>query len=281
MILVYGARGQVARELRAIAPDARYLSRADADLSQPGVAASWVDKVRPDGVIIAAAHTAVDQAESEEKLAHRVNADAPSEIAKACAAAGVPLVYISTDYVFDGRGSEPIKASDETAPLNAYGRTKLAGEHAIRNSVATHAIMRTSWVFSRFGTNFVKTMLKLGSERSELSIVADQVGGPTPASAIAQACLTMLEAISRDPSLGGTYHFAGTPDVSWADFARAIFSAAELNVKVTDIPASQFPKPAARPANSRLDCSGLDRFGLQRPDWRVALDPIIKSELER
>ena len=277
MILVFGKTGQVARELQALAPHAHYASREEADLADPESCARLVRDIAPEGVVNAAAYTAVDRAEEEAGLAQTVNAEAPDVIARACAELGIPLVHISTDYVFDGAGEAPFGVDDPIAPQNAYGRTKAEGEAAVRASGANHAIIRTSWVFSPYGNNFVKTMLRLGNERESLSIVADQIGGPTPARAIAQTCLAALDSITRDPSLSGTYHLSGAPDVSWADFARAIFESAGLEVAVDGIPTSAYPTPATRPLNSRLDNSSLAAIGVERPEWRPALAPIIED----
>lgn len=199
-------------------------------------------------------------------------------MAEVCAARGIPLVHISTDYVFDGSGDAPWRPDDAVAPINAYGRTKLAGEEAVRAAGGTHAILRTSWVVSAHGANFVKTMLRLGAERDALSIVADQIGGPTPARDIAAACLSIAEQLITDPAKSGTYHYAGQPPVNWADFARTIFACAGLDCTVTDIPSRDYPTPAARPLNSRLDCADTETiFGLSAPDWRAGLDAILKE----
>ena len=274
-LLIFGATGQVARELRRLAPQAEYLGRDRADLSDPAACAAAIHAARPQAVINAAAWTAVDRAETEEAAALLVNGAAPAAMAGACAELGIPLVHISTDYVFDGSGDAPFAPDHPTAPLGAYGRTKLAGEQGVRAAGGPHAILRTSWVFSAHGTNFVKTMLRLGAERDSLNVVADQIGGPTPAAEIAQACLTIAVRLQANPGLSGTYHFAGAPDLSWADFAREIMAQAGLACTVTDIPTSAFPTPARRPANSRLDCSGLVVFGLARPDWRGAVTDIL------
>lgn len=277
-LLVFGKTGQVARELQRLAPGAIFLGRDEADLSDPAACAAAIDKIRPTAVINAAAYTAVDAAESEEPLATRINGDAPGAMARACARLGCPFVHISTDYVFDGSGTTPWSVDAPTGPLGAYGRSKLSGEQAVRAASGVHAILRTSWVVSAHGRNFVKTMLRLGAEREKLTIVADQVGGPTPAGDIAEACLAMAGQLAKDPSKSGTYHFSGAPDVSWADFARAIFARAGLACEVEDIPTSAYPTPAARPANSRLDCSAtLSAFGIARPDWRNGLSTIIKD----
>jgi dTDP-4-dehydrorhamnose reductase len=277
-LLVFGQTGQVARELARAAPDALFLGRAEADLMDPAACAAAIHAQRPDAVINAAAWTAVDRAETEEAAATVVNADAPAAMAQACAARGIPFVHISTDYVFDGAGTAPFAPDHPTAPLGAYGRSKLGGEQAVRAAGGAQAILRTSWVFSAHGANFLRTMLRLGAERAALNVVADQVGGPTSARAIAAACLTIARALRTDPGLTGTYHLAGAPDVSWADFARAIMGAADLPCTITDIPTSAWPTPARRPLNSRLDCRSLtDAFGIARPDWRADLALVLKE----
>ncbi len=235
-LLVFGQTGQVARELRRRAPDAVYLGREAADLADPAACAAAIAAHKPRAVINAAAFTAVDRAETEEALATRINGDAPAAMARACAALGIPFVHVSTDYVFDGSGAAPWRPQDATAPLGAYGRSKLAGEQGVRAAGGRHAILRTSWVFSAHGTNFVKTMLRLGASRDSLSVVADQIGGPTPAGAIAEALLAMTDTLLARPELSGTWHFAGAPDTSWAGFAREIFAQAGMAVTVRDIP---------------------------------------------
>lgn len=277
MILVFGQSGQVARELARLAPGARFLGRAELDLATPGAAQAAIESIRPEAVINAAAYTAVDKAEEEEAEALALNATAPGEMAHASAALGIPFVHISTDYVFDGSGEAPFAPDAPTAPLSAYGRTKLAGEQAVQAAGGAYAILRTSWVFSAHGANFVKTMLRLSETRDRLTVVADQVGGPTPAADIATATLTIAADLARDPGKSGIYHFAGAPAVSWAGFAREIFTRAGRRVEVADIPTSDYPTPAARPHNSRLDCSTLATFGLSQPDWREGLDAVLKD----
>lgn len=278
MILVFGKTGQVATELRALLPDAVFLGRDEADLSDPALCAQKIALFKPGAVINAAAYTAVDKAETDEETAALVNGAAPTEMAKACAALGIPFVHISTDYVFDGSGETPFTPDHPTAPLGAYGRTKLLGENGIRAAGGTCAILRTSWVFSSHGNNFVKTMLRLGAERDKLTIVADQIGGPTPARAIAQACVEIANRLKTEPNTAGTYHFSGAPDVSWADFARAIFAEAGITCAVEDIPSSAYPTPAQRPGNSRMDCRSLKAaYGLDRPDWRAAVRTTINE----
>jgi dTDP-4-dehydrorhamnose reductase len=274
-LLVFGQTGQVARELQRLAPDAIYLGRDKADLADPATCAAAIHAHRPEAVINAAAWTAVDRAETEEAAALTVNGDAPGAMAQACADLGVPLVQISTDYVFDGAGQRPFRPDDRPAPLGAYGRSKLAGERAVQASGCAHVILRTSWVFSAHGANFVKTMLRLGAERPALRVVADQIGGPTPADAIAAACLRLAAAL-REGATGGIHHFSGAPDTSWAGFARAIFDQAGLATTVEDIPTSAYPTPAQRPLNSRLDCAALAaEFGMTQPDWQAALADVI------
>jgi len=263
MILVFGKTGQVATELQALAPEARFLGRDEADLSAPEACAAQIRALKPEAVINAAAWTAVDKAESEEEAATVVNGAAPAAMAAACAELGIPFVQISTDYVFDGAGETPFTPDHPTAPLGAYGRSKLVGEEGVRAAGGVHAILRTSWVFSAHGNNFLKTMLRLGATREKLGVVADQIGGPTPARAIAAACLTIARALIDDPAKSGTYHFSGAPDVSWADFAREIMAQAGLACAIEDIPTSAYPTP-------RMACDTLSAFGLSRPDWRAA-----------
>ncbi|NDV53947.1 dTDP-4-dehydrorhamnose reductase [Salipiger sp. PrR003] len=278
-ILMFGSTGQVAREIERRAPVVS-LSREDVDLTDPADCAEAVRAEAPDVVINAAAYTAVDQAESDEITAARVNGEAPGAMAQACADLGIPFIHISTDYVFDGTGDQPFVPDAPTAPLGAYGRTKLAGEEAVRAAGGPHAIIRTSWVVSAHGKNFVKTMLKLGAERDRLTIVADQIGGPTPAADIAELCLAAASQLIEAPEKSGTYHLSGAPDVSWADFAREIFAQSGISCEVVDIPTSEFPTPAKRPANSRMDNSATEAaFGLPRPDWRVGLAAIL-AELQ-
>lgn len=277
MILVFGQTGQVATELQRLCPDALYLGRTQADLSDPAACAGAIYQHAPQAVINAAAYTAVDRAEDEECLATTINGDAPSAMAQACAALGIPFVHISTDYVFDGEGDEPFAPDHRTAPLGAYGRSKLTGEASVRAAGGTHVILRTSWVFSAQGSNFVKTMLRLGAQKDSLNVVADQIGGPTPAQDIAQACLVIAQQLQVAPEKTGTYHFSGTPDTSWAGFARTIMAEAGLSCQITNIPGAAYPTPARRPSNSRMVCDSLSIFGLSRPDWGAALKNILKD----
>ncbi|WP_417279036.1 dTDP-4-dehydrorhamnose reductase [Celeribacter sp.] len=279
-MIVFGKSGQVATELARLLPKATFLGRAEADLSDPASCAQKIRDLKPDAVINAAAYTAVDKAEEEEDLAHLINAAAPTAMAEACAELGIPFVQISTDYVFDGAGETGFAPDHPTGPLGAYGRTKLAGEDGVRAARGAFAILRTSWVFSAHGNNFVKTMLRLAETRDSLTVVADQIGGPTSARAIAHTCVAIAERLKRDEGVAGTYHFSGTPDVSWADFAREIFAQSGKYIAVQDIPSCDYPTPAARPANSRLDCRTTEAvFGIPRPDWREEL-ALVLSDLE-
>lgn len=277
-LLVFGKTGQVARALAVRAPEAVFLGRDTVDLAEPQTCSAAIAAHRPSAVINAAAYTAVDRAEDEEARATRINGAAPTAMAHTCAALGIPFVHISTDYVFDGSGENPRAPDAPTAPRNAYGRSKLAGERGVGTSGAQYAILRTSWVFDASGKNFLTTMLQLAETRDTLSIVADQVGGPTPADAIAEACLIIAARLGVDPSKTGIYHFSGAPDVSWADFARVIFVAAGKTITVADIPTVAYPTPAVRPLNSRLDCTATEAaFGIPRPDWRAHVARILKE----
>jgi dTDP-4-dehydrorhamnose reductase len=206
-----------------------------------------------------------------------VNGHSPTAMAQACAARGLPFLHVSTDYVFDGTGTAPFAPDHATGPLGAYGRSKLLGEQGVRAAGGNTLILRTSWVVSAHGNNFVKTMLRLGRERAALNVVGDQIGGPTSAAAIADALFICARAMTRGQA-GGTHHFSGAPDTSWADFAREIMAQAGLACQISDIPTTAYPTPAKRPANSRMDCSALTAaFGIARPDWRGDLNTILKE----
>lgn len=276
-ILVFGKSGQLARELAGHA-GVTCIGRDQADLADPEACAGAIRQARPAAVINAAAYTAVDKAEDEEALATVINGEAPGAMAVACADLGIPFVTVSTDYVFDGSGDAPWQPDGKTAPLNAYGRSKRAGEEAVCAAGGAYAILRTSWVVSAHGNNFIKTMLRLGKEREGLSIVADQIGAPTPARDIAAACFAAAAQLQAAPEKAGIYHLAGRPETSWADFAREIFASAGVDCVVEDIPTSAYPTPAARPLNSRLDCAALETvFGISQPDWQVGLMDILKD----
>jgi len=277
-ILVFGEIGQLGQELVRRRGDIELEVRGldEADFTRPETCVAFVENTGADAVINAVAYTAVDKAEEDEALAEMINATTPGALAQAAAARGLPFVQVSTDYVFDGSGDQPFVPDHPTGPLGAYGRTKLNGEIAVRAAGGTHAILRTSWVVSAHGHNFIKTMLKLGRERDRLTIVADQIGGPTPAAALADACLAAAKGLLADPGKTGAYHVSGGPDVSWAGFAREIFAQAGIDCEVADIPSSDYPTPAKRPLNSRMDNSTFEAaFGLPRPDWRTGLREIL------
>lgn len=277
-LLILGRSGQLAQALARLAPDATVWGRDEADLSDPQAVARRILALRPQAIVNASAYTAVDRAETEVEAATVLNATAPGLLAQAAADLGVPFLHVSTDYVFDGSGEAARTEDAPTAPMGVYGRTKLEGEGRVAAAGGQWAVMRTSWVFSPDGANFVKTMLRLGAERDRITVVADQIGGPTEASRIAAALLEMARQMRTDPDKSGLYHFAGAPDVSWADFARAILARAGLACTVQNIPTSDYPTPARRPANSRLDCSRIARdFGIARPDWRADLDKTLKQ----
>lgn len=278
--LVFGKTGQVATELvRLASQDVQIeaLGRDQADLTNPDACAKRIADSDADVVINAAAYTAVDQAESQPELAMAVNGVAPTAMAMAAAEKGLPFLHVSTDYVFDGAGDLAFAPSDETGPLGVYGRTKLEGENGVRAAGGRYAILRTSWVFSVHGGNFVKTMLRLSDTHPELGIVSDQIGGPTPARDIAATLLEMARQMHAGAQ-GGTYHYSGTPDTSWAGFANEIFAQAQRDVRVKEIATVDYPTPAQRPLNSRLNCEVLEtEFGIRQPDWTVGLARVLEA----
>ncbi|WP_127168839.1 dTDP-4-dehydrorhamnose reductase [Xanthomonas sp. BRIP62415] len=291
--LVFGANGQVGAELlRALAADGSVQATTrsgqlpdgsaceTADLDAPQTLTALLDRVSPSHVVNAAAYTAVDRAEQDRASALRVNATSPGVIAAWCASRDVPLVHYSTDYVFDGRGTEPYPEDAPTSPLGMYGETKLAGEQAIRASGAQHLILRTAWVYASHGANFLRTMLRVGAERDELRVVADQVGTPTPAALIADVTAQLLR--QRRPGTSGTWHLTAAGQTSWHGFAEAIFqeavSAGLLSraPRVVPITTADYPTPAQRPAYSRLSIDKLQRdFDIVLPDWQVGLQRVI------
>lgn len=275
MILVFGKTGQVAIELQR-SSNVMALGRDQADLSNPDACAQIIRTLVPSAVINAAAYTAVDKAEVDEKNALIINGDSPKAIAIACAEMKIPLLHISSDYVFEGSGKQPWKPDDRKAPLNAYGRSKLVGEEGVLSSGAIYAILRTSWVFSSHGSNFVKTMLRLSETRERLFVVKDQIGGPTPARDIARVCLFILQNLQHHPSKSGIYHFSGKPNVSWAEFASEIFKQVSRSVTIVPTRTIEYPTYAKRPLNSRMDCSLTNKtFGIEQPDWRLGLKEIL------
>jgi dTDP-4-dehydrorhamnose reductase len=287
-ILVAGAHGQVGRALMRRGPAAVRpligLARADLDIADAGAARARLTALRPALIINAAAYTAVDKAESEPDLAFAANRDGAANLAAVCAELGIPLLHLSTDYVFDGCKSGPYLETDAKAPLGVYGASKAAGEAAIRARLPRHIILRTAWVYGPDGANFVRTMLRLSAERPRLRVVDDQHGGPTPAGAIADALLSIAAAWDRGAEAWGTYHYCGAPAVSWCGFARAIVAAAAAHrgttVPVVPIATADYPTPARRPANSMLDCARIARdFGIPQPDWRGDLPACVAALL--
>lgn len=280
-LLLFGKNGQVARAICDEAPASVSivaLGRNEADLMAPGAAAAAVNAEKPDIVVNAAAYTAVDKAEEEKQAAAQLNGSIVGEMAAAAKSAGAHFIHISTDYVFDGASGDHYKEDDATNPLNLYGETKLAGEIAAFNANPQSVILRTSWVFSEYGANFVKTMLRLSESRDELNIVADQIGGPTAARDIAKAILTIAGKKHRGAPGEGLYHFQGAPAVSWAGFAAKIFEIAGAYVTVHAIPTAQYPTPATRPLRTMLDCAKIERhFGVAQPDWRASLRQVITA----
>ncbi len=278
-VLVFGKSGQVATELARLGGNnITCLGRDLADLSDPTACAAVIAATDADVIINAAAYTAVDKAEKEEQLATTVNGTSVEAMARVAAARDIPFLHISTDYVFDGTGNKPWKPKDATGPISAYGRSKLTGELGVAAAKGRYAVMRTSWVYSSHGNNFVKTMLRLGAERNALSIVNDQIGGPTSAADIASALMCMAQNFYEGRGQSGLYHFAGGPDASWANFATDIFKQANLAVDVTGISSAQYPTPAIRPGNSRMDCNDITRmFGVKRPDWRISLNKVLNE----
>lgn len=276
MILVFGGNGQLGREfVRAAA--ARHvglqaLSRAEADIADAAAVAAALKRWQPDLVVNAAAYTNVDGAESHFAEAHRANALGPSVVAEACAKAGAAMVHISTDYVFDGGKDGAYRESDPVRPINAYGRSKAAGEDAVRRALDRHVILRTAWLYSEFGRNFLKTILQLAETRDELRIVADQHGSPTSARELAEAILHIAPRLAAEPRLSGTYHFTADGATTWHGFASRIVAAAApitgRQPRVTPIKTADYPTPAQRPANSRLDCRlFVETFGLKPRPW--------------
>jgi len=284
-VAVTGRHGQVVSSLLergAGRAEIVALGRPEFDLEDPAGVARALAAASCDVVVNAAAYTAVDKAEQEPEQAMRVNADGAGFVAQAAAALGLPLLHLSTDYVFDGAGTRAYVETDPTGPTGAYGRSKLAGEARVLAAQPDCAVLRTAWVYSPFGANFVRTMLRLGETREEVGVVADQCGNPTYAPDIADAVLTIAARLLRDPApeLRGVFHMTGEGEASWADFAEATFAAAERHgrapVRVKRIATVDYPTPAKRPANSRLDAGKLLRaHGVALPQWRGSLDGCV------
>ncbi|WP_424360143.1 dTDP-4-dehydrorhamnose reductase [Methylocystis parvus] len=289
-LAVTGLKGQVVSALIERAPsdvEITALGRPQLDLGLRHAVLANLRHTGCDAIVNAAAYTAVDKAESEPDVAMRVNGEGAGHVAEAAAELKVPLLHLSTDYVFDGTSHRPYREDDPTGPTGAYGRSKLAGEQKIAAIHGNHAILRTAWVYSPFGANFVKTMLRLGETREEISVVADQIGNPTNAIDIADALLVLARRLVADPSpeLRGVFNLTGTGEASWADLAEATFSIAEKAgrgpVRVKRIATADYPTPARRPANSRLDNSKLRaRYGLALPHWRESLEICVPRLLQ-
>lgn len=286
MIVVFGGNGQLGQELtRAAALRGIFmhaLSHAEADIADGAAVTSALAHWKPNLVVNAAAYTKVDLAETNVEDARRGNEIGPAIVAGACAAAGIPMVHISTDYVFDGAKEDAYLEADPVCPMNVYGRTKAAGEEAVRRALKNHVILRTAWVYSEFGQNFLKTILRLAGTRDELRIVADQHGSPTSAAEIAEAILHIAPLLLRDQSLSGTYHFTANGGTTWYGFAsRVVATAAPLtgcNTLVIPISTADYPTPAKRPANSRLDCHLFTQtFGFLPRHWTEAVDATTRA----
>jgi dTDP-4-dehydrorhamnose reductase len=292
-LLLLGKGGQVGWELqRSLAPLGELVALDfdsadfDADFSRPEQLAETVLKVRPDVIVNAAAHTAVDKAESEPDFARKLNATSPGVVAEAANQIGALMVHYSTDYVFDGSGSKPWREDDATGPLNVYGRTKLEGEQLVAANCPRHLIFRTSWVYAARGGNFAKTMLRLAKERDRLTVIDDQFGAPTGAELLADVTAHAIRATLQDEKNTGLYHLVAAGETSWHGYAKFVVQQAqqagvELKASpstVDAVPTSAFPTPAARPQNSRLDTSKLQStFGLTLPHWKVGVARMLRE----
>lgn len=297
-ILLLGKNGQVGWELqRSLAPlgelvalDRQGANGLVGDLSDLDGLAATVRAVQPQVIVNAAAHTAVDRAESEPELAQRINADAPAVLAREAAAAGALLVHYSTDYVFDGSGNQPWHEDDATSPLGIYGRTKLMGERAIRQATARHLILRTSWVYAARGGNFAKTMMRLAQERERLTVINDQWGAPTGAELIADVTALALRQLHVRPQEAGTYHLAAAGETTWFEYAKyvlALVKQAQPAIKlvvndVAPIATMDYPAPAQRPLNSRLETRRLRSvFGLRLPPWQEGVQRMVSEIIQK
>jgi dTDP-4-dehydrorhamnose reductase len=289
--VIFGANGQLGSALCALLGErAIPVTTKDADFSNPTTVEAFLKSLpsQPRAVINAAAYTLVDKAEEEEEKALTINAKTPGVIARWCAEKKIPFVHYSTDYVFPGTGTAPWKEDDATAPLNAYGRGKLAGEYEVAQAGGNYLIFRTSWVYDGARKNFLTTMLRLGAERASLSVVDDQRGAPTYAPDLAEATLEALNnAMKSDPFPSGVYHLCGNGETSWYGFADTIFAKARAGgmplalTTLTPIPSSSYPTPAKRPLNSRMDCSRAEGvLGVRLPGWEESLEVCFVDRAE-
>jgi dTDP-4-dehydrorhamnose reductase len=291
-VVVTGRQGQVVCSLaeRTAGTDIEIvaLGRPELDLAGPsGEIVAAISNAKPDIVVSAAAYTHVDKAETERELAFSVNEQGARVVARAAREAGVPLIHLSTDYVFDGGKPAPYVEDDPTGPMGVYGASKLAGEHAVLAEHSDSVVLRTAWVYSPFGANFVKTMLRLAGDRDEIAVVADQLGNPSSALDIADGIIAVARnlATSSDSGRRGLFHMAGTGEATWAEFAEGIFAASKARggptANVRRIASADYPTVARRPANSRLDCGKLARVhGVQLPDWRNSVEQVIGKLLQ-
>ena len=276
-ILLFGKTGQVAKEL-CNRPNVTAIGRDKADFTEPQKIIEIVKSTDADIIINAVAYTSVDLAEEEFELANIINGTTVKELAKVSASRNIPFLHISTDYVFKGDGNLNWKTSDQTNPQNSYGKSKLIGESGILEAGGPYVILRTSWVFSSHGNNFVKTMLRLASNNTELSIVKDQIGGPTCAKDIADALWKIASDFYAGNGITGIYHFSGKPNSSWANFASEIFFQTHQDIKIKQILTKDFLTKAKRPLNSRLDCSSLRiDYGIKQPEWKKGLTNVLAN----
>lgn len=284
-VLVTGCYGQVghclAQQLAAKKIETLAVDRNDLDITDQAAVIKTVSEFKPDIIINAAAHTAVDKAEEEKELSYQINRDGPKNLALAASAVDAAILHISTDYVFPGDKDGEYSETDTTDPKGIYGASKLAGEVAVQENCSRYIILRTAWVFGEHGNNFVKTMLRLGKQRDSLGIVSDQFGGPTYAGDIAAALITIAERICNGGTEFGVYHFSGFPHVSWYDFANKIFDVAttkqllDKRPELSALTTEMYPTPAKRPANSKLSTAKIKQtFNIEASDWQKALDNL-------
>lgn len=291
-LLIVGNTGQIARSLGEAAAARgiafRALGRPQLDLTQSGSISAAVETAAPDYVINAAAYTAVDNAETDIANAMALNRDGAEALATVCHKHGIPIIHLSTDYVFDGSKSAPYTETDDANPLNIYGRSKLDGENAVSAAATRHIILRTSWVFSPFGRNFVKTILGIADKQDDLNIVDDQFGSPTYAPHISEGVLSIVDRLDRGAPADqpwGLFNMAGTGGTTWCGLAKQILRQSSLRggpaARVRAIATDQYPTPAQRPANSRLDCSKLKKiYGIELPDWQSGVRECVTRLLQ-